>query len=86
MLDSLTIDHGRKTATRVGRCTDCREEGVITPTTRGWGGRSMCDLHIESREAIWNDCRVCYAEYYGGSVARANVLCAMHNDIRKETL
>ena len=51
MLDSLTIDHGRKDRTRVGRCTDCRAEGVATPTTRGWAGMSMCDMHIESREA-----------------------------------
>ena len=85
MLDSLTIDHGRKARTHVGRCTDCRSEGVITPTTRAWGGRSMCDLHIESRQSIWDDCRVCYQEYYGGS-PRPTVLCAMHNDIRKETL
>ena len=59
MKDSLTIDHGRKTASRVGRCTDCRSEGVVTPTTRAWGGIALCvTLHIESREAIWNDCQV----------------------------
>ena len=86
MLDSLTIDHGRKTATRVGRCTDCRSEGVVTPTTRGWAGMSMCDMHIESRKNIWEDCQVCYAEYYGGSVPRSPRLCGMHNRIRKETL
>ena len=86
MLDSLTIDHGRKTRDRVANCHDCRREGVATPTSRMWGGKFVCDMHAIDREDTWNDCRVCYAEYYGGSVARANVLCAMHNKIRMETL
>ena len=53
MLDSLTIDHGRKDRNRVGRCTDCRAEGVVTPTTLCWGGRFVCELHKMDREAEW---------------------------------
>ena len=86
MKDSLTIDHGRKTASRVGRCTDCRSEGVVTPTTRGWAGMSMCDFHIESRQSVWDDCGWCYQELYGGSSRKGCKLCATHNRIRKETL
>ena len=86
MKDSLTIDHGRKTATRVGRCADCRSEGVVTPTTQAFAGMFMCELHKESRLSIWEDCQVCYAEYYGGAPVRNPRLCGMHNRIRKETL
>jgi hypothetical protein len=85
MLESLPIDHGRRTATRVGRCTDCRAEGVVTPTTRGWAGMSMCDMHIESREAIWNDCHVCYAEYYGGAIPRSPRMCGKCVRVFRET-
>ena len=86
MLDSLTIDHGRKDRTRVGRCTDCRAEGVATPTTNLWAGRYLCEMHAQDREVIFWDCQVCYAECYGGAIPRSPRLCGMHNDIRKETL
>ena len=86
MLDSMTIDHGRKARTRVGRCADCRQEGVITPTTEAFAGMFMCELHKESRLAIWNDCQACYADYYGGPVVRNPRLCERCNDIRRETL
>jgi len=86
MLDSLTIDHGRQDRTRVGRCTDCRAEGVATSTTLTWGGRYLCELHKMDREAIFQDCEVCYHELYGGVPRKGPRLCAMHNRIRMETL
>jgi hypothetical protein len=51
MLDSLTIDHGRNDRTRIGRCADCRREGVATPTTLMFGGSFVCELHKMDREA-----------------------------------
>ena len=51
MLDSLNIDHGRKEITRIGRCADCRREGVATPTTLMYGGSFVCELHKMDREA-----------------------------------
>ena len=53
MLDSLTIEHGSNNRARVGRCTDCRREGVVTTTTLCWGGRFVCELHKMDREAEW---------------------------------
>ena len=89
MKDSLTIDHGRKDRTRVGRCADCRSEGVVTPTTRGWAGMSMCDFHIESRQAIWDDCQVGVMQellrWFHSSLKVVSCV-RMHNNIRKETL
>ena len=51
MLDSLTIDHGRKARPRVGRCTDCRKEGVVTNTSLTYGVSFVCELHYSDREA-----------------------------------
>ena len=51
MLDSLTIDHGRQDRTRVGRCTDCRREGVVTTTSLTHGVSFVCELHYLDREA-----------------------------------
>jgi hypothetical protein len=53
MLDSLTIDHGRKARPTVGRCADCRREGVATTTNLKHGVTWVCELHHADREALW---------------------------------
>lgn len=51
MLDSLTIDHGRKGRPTSGRCADCRREGVATTTSLKYGVSFVCELHYLDREA-----------------------------------
>ena len=51
MLDSLTIDHGHKARPTVGRCADCRREGVVTTTSLKYGVSFVCELHYLDREA-----------------------------------
>ena len=53
MLDSLTIDHGRKARPSVGRCADCRREGVVTTTSLKHGVTFVCELHYADREALY---------------------------------
>ena len=53
MLDSLTIDHGHKARPRVGRCTDCRREGVVTTTSLTHGVSFVCELHYADSEALY---------------------------------
>ncbi len=51
MKDSLTIDHGHRARPTVGRCADCRREGVVTNTRTQHGVTFVCALHYQDREA-----------------------------------